>query len=697
VTRFLVAGVALSIVLGAGPAGAQPAGPEFQVNAYTTGAQRFVPYGVDNVAVDGAGNYIVVWESADQDGSGFAVVGRRFDPMGAPLGPEFQVNTQTAGDQFGPAVAAHPSGSFVVAWEGAPDGGIRGVAARRYDASGAPLGPEFQVNVYTTLWQDAPHVAVDGAGNFVITWHSPQEGTWDSFMRIYDSAGTPQTGEIRVNQYSPDFQSSGSIGTDAAGNIVNVFLSIGQDGSDGGIFARKFTSAGVPLGPEFPVNTFTAGHQHFPHVAVAAAGGFVATWGSFAPQDGSGYGIFGRRFDAAGAPLGAEFQVNTYTTGRQYAATVAGGAAGDFVVVWQSAGQDGSGDGIFGQRYDAAGVPVGGEFAVNTYVNGDQRQPLVASSGGGSFLVAWESTGQDGSGAGIFAQAFGLCGNGQPDPGEACDDGNQTNGDGCEATCTPTGCGDGSIAGAETCDDGNIRNGDCCSSACTLEANGSPCPGSANGCIIGRCDTTGTCMQQTQPGGMECLDDGDICTADRCDGVGGCVHDGVPQAVCRAPTRSGLGVFRLVPPRLTWRWPRGEPTDAAAFGSPFTPEGTDYALCVYDASAAPQPVMRVRAPAGGSCLNGFPCWREQGTKGGIDYNDRLGDSDPDGLRQIIMEAGASRSRILARGLGPLLPFPFVPLVPPVTVQLRGENGECWGAVYSQPRINDGVQFKANPD
>jgi hypothetical protein len=33
----------------------------------------------------------------------------------------------------------------------------------------------------------------------------------------------------------------------------------------------------------------------------------------------------------------------------------------------------------------------------------------------------------------------------------------------------------------------------------------------------------------------------------------------------------------------------------------------------------------------------------------------------------------------------------------VTVQLRGENGECWGAVYSQPRINDGVRFKANPD
>ena len=30
------------------------------------------------------------------------------------------------------------------------------------------------------------------------------------------------------------------------------------------------------------------------------------------------------------------------------------------------------------------------------------------------------------------------CGNGLPDPGEECDDGNQVNGDGCETTCTPT-------------------------------------------------------------------------------------------------------------------------------------------------------------------------------------------------------------------------------------------------------------------
>lgn len=83
------------------------------------------------------------------------------------------------------------------------------------------------------------------------------------------------------------------------------------------------------------------------------------------------------------------------------------------------------------------------------------------------------------------------CGNGQVDPGEACDDGNLVGGDGCTSLCqvecnfrcgscgppnlciTPGGCGDGIISGAEQCDDGP-HNGDPtlsnCTSLCTLWA-----------------------------------------------------------------------------------------------------------------------------------------------------------------------------------------------------------------------------------
>ncbi|GMV40003.1 MAG: hypothetical protein AMXMBFR64_17190 [Myxococcales bacterium] len=64
-----------------------------------------------------------------------------------------------------------------------------------------------------------------------------------------------------------------------------------------------------------------------------------------------------------------------------------------------------------------------------------------------------------------------LCGNGEPDPGEVCDDGNQVPGDGCEPNCkvTPGGCGDGKMNPGEECDDGNLKAGDGCSPSCELE------------------------------------------------------------------------------------------------------------------------------------------------------------------------------------------------------------------------------------
>src|SRR5687767_9140249 len=72
--------------------------------------------------------------------------------------------------------------------------------------------------------------------------------------------------------------------------------------------------AQTPAGPEFRINVQTAGHQRQPSVGPAADGGFLVAWGG--EGDGSGLGVFARRYDAAGAG-GSEFQVNTLTGGNQ--------------------------------------------------------------------------------------------------------------------------------------------------------------------------------------------------------------------------------------------------------------------------------------------------------------------------------------------------------------------------------------------
>src|SRR5262249_51750606 len=60
-----------------------------------------------------------------------------------------------------------------------------------------------------------------------------------------------------------------------------------------------------------------------------------------------------------------------------------------------------------------------------------------------------------------------VCGDGRIRGAEECDDGNTTDGDGCDSNCTLTACGDGVVTGAEACDDGNPYPGDGCESDCT--------------------------------------------------------------------------------------------------------------------------------------------------------------------------------------------------------------------------------------
>jgi hypothetical protein len=187
-----------------------------------------------------------------------------------------------------------------------------------------------------------------------------------------------------------------------------VWASAGQDGSDDGIFGQRYDGTGAPQGAEFRVNTYTTGPQRFPAVATDSSGNFVVIWEGYSSTDEL-LGIFGQRYSGAGVPLGGEFRVNSYTTGNQRSPAVdrenQGGSR--FTIVWRSDGQDGGGEGVFGQRFDAGGVPLGSEFRVNTFTTGDQSSPAVnVTTIQGRGIVTWQSDLQDGSASGIFTRIY---------------------------------------------------------------------------------------------------------------------------------------------------------------------------------------------------------------------------------------------------------------------------------------------------
>jgi hypothetical protein len=127
--------------------------------------------------------------------------------------------------------------------------------------------------------------------------------------------------------------------------------------------------------------------------------------------------IHGQRYASDGSAQGAEFQVNTYAIPENSGVSgpsVAGAADGGFAVVWASVGSPGtdtSGQSIQGRRYASDGSPLGAQFQLNTYTNSDQSSPDVAATAGDDFVAVWASDGSfgtDTSGSSIQARLFGI-------------------------------------------------------------------------------------------------------------------------------------------------------------------------------------------------------------------------------------------------------------------------------------------------
>jgi hypothetical protein len=160
------------------------------------------------------------------------------------------------------------------------------------------------------------------------------------------------------------------------------------------------------------------------------------------------------------------------------------------------------------------------------------------------------------------------------------------------------------------------------------------------------------------------------------------VCSATPASGCVAAAASTLKIAARVGAgdTVAWKW---KATGAIDLGDPLA--STEYAICVYDGSAAAQPVLSSGIPPGRVCGT-RPCWTARAT--GYKYTNRTG--DPDGITTLRMASGASGSPSIAlKGKGATLPPLALPYAVPITVQLQGSHGECWQASYTAATGNAG--------
>ena len=355
-----------------------------------------------------------------EDSSGHSIKGQIFKADGSRSGGEFLVNTTTQGAQTQPALFALPTGGFVVAWSDTNALNDTNVRAQIFDGDGAKQGAEIAVNTQTNGSQANPGGAVLADGSFVLTWtdalaEPAVSGTGNSPIgvraRHFDASGAPLGGEVAVNSTTTYEQSLSRVAGLPNGGYVIVWEDLG---TKSGIMGQMFNADGSKAGVEFLVSTVVSNTQSTASVTTLAGGGFIVTWTDYSKVGGdtSYSAIKGQLYDAAGVRVGGEFLVNTFTSGYQVSAFTTALPGGGFLAVWTTTTttETGDGDGAAakGQYFDANGAKVGGEFLINVARDGDQYAGGVAASDGAVIFVTVDAspTAGDGSGAGVKFTRF---------------------------------------------------------------------------------------------------------------------------------------------------------------------------------------------------------------------------------------------------------------------------------------------------
>lgn len=372
----------------------------FRVNTNTTSNQQR-----SCVAAMLNDSYAAAWESYGQDGDGFGIFSKIYGADGLVKVTEYRVNTNTTNNQDSPCTAGSPDGGIVYGWQSdGQDGSSYGIFSKKIDEYGNEAIPELQVNNYTDSYQTNPCVAVEENGDIVFAWQSDgQDGSsYGIFTRGISFSGLRLGDEVQVNNYTLSDQINPRVAALKGGGVIYVWASNGQDGDAYGIYGRR-RNAGAFVRDEFRINSHTANTQLNPDVAALFGGGWVAVWQS-AGQENASFGIYAQRFDSNDNPVGSEIHVNTYTMNDQTKPRVVGLPDGGFTVEWQSSGQDGSLLGIFRQRFDLNGDPVGSEFPQNVYTLNDQQNPDIAVLASGWTVGTWDSFGEDGSLQGVYGR-----------------------------------------------------------------------------------------------------------------------------------------------------------------------------------------------------------------------------------------------------------------------------------------------------
>jgi hypothetical protein len=318
-------------------------------------------------------------------------------------------------DQQSTALAVNSQGDRVIVYAGYRDDDPDGVFFRQYPHD-APPRDVLLANVERRQEQSTPSVAVADNGNFAIVWQgrgrdevAGLRDTFGVFLRWFNAEGEATSGEVIANQQIEGVQEHADLALLPDGSSVVVWAGASQEDASG-VYARRFSATGQPLGPQFLLHAPDAVRHDFPSVAVAQDGSIYVTWSRRTGGD-SAWDILVRKFNSQLQPLSDPFIVGASSqhpelAGTQVRSRIATLPNGESIITWSAFDPAQQQWNIAAQRLSTAGTLIGEPFRVNRQSGGVQKDPDIAVSSDGRFVISWTRGLWNGSGWEVVASVF---------------------------------------------------------------------------------------------------------------------------------------------------------------------------------------------------------------------------------------------------------------------------------------------------
>ncbi len=344
------------------------------------------------IARDASGDTAVAWQTFTNNPSATLTYVQLFDALGNERGAPILV--KSASDYMGPArLAMDAAGNFVVTWaEGSQPSNWSNAAgavyAQRFSADGTAQGDAINVG---SIWLNrglvgVPAVAMDPAGDFVVTWSDDKllfqiQGAplWTSdkvYSRLFAADGTPKTKAFLVDTLLGHslFAQFADVAMDGTGNFTVTWTSYQKPqplASDVAktiwVYAQRYNASGKAQGAHILVQQYDNSVDSVPgtpgqsHIAMDPQGDFGISWNLVAPT------VTAQIYAPDGTVKAGPINVVTLETTTPVPIALRGSMdnAGDFLVPWAIVGVS-SASPVYGQYYDLDGTPIGSNVSLAT-------------------------------------------------------------------------------------------------------------------------------------------------------------------------------------------------------------------------------------------------------------------------------------------------------------------------------------------